>query len=96
METREPRRSRSMDDATAIYVGTVWKSPRDKSRCIEATLRSYNGAVFADFQMLQLDTSTGRMVPGNQRLTVSVKQLAKFSALVGSAYRKAVALGETT
>jgi hypothetical protein len=84
-----------MTDA-AVHVGAIWKSPRDKTRCIQATIRSYKGAVFADFQMLTLDPGTGRMMPGNQRLTVSAKQLGKFSALVGSAYRKAVALGETT
>jgi len=85
-----------MDNDATAHVGAIWKSPRDRTRCIQATIRSHNGAVFADFQMLTLDPGTGRVMPGNQRLTVSAKQLGKFAKLVGDAYCKALALGETT
>lgn len=78
-----------------IGCGAIWKSPRDKSRAIEATLREFNGNAYADFRMMQLDAS-GRMVPTGKGLTVSVKQLGKFSKLVGDTYRKAVDIGEAS
>jgi hypothetical protein len=78
-----------------IGCGAIWKSPRDKTRAIEATLREFNGNSYADFRVLQLDAS-GRMVPTGKGLTVSIKQLGKFSKLVGDTYRKAVEIGEVS
>lgn len=84
------------DNASAsdIHVGAIWKSPRDKSRAIDARLRHFNGHDFAEFRLLQMD-SAGRMVPTGKGVSVSVKQLGRFSQLVGSAYRKAEAMGLT-
>lgn len=81
-------------DGRGVHIGTIWKSPRAKDKCIEATLRSYGGNVFADFRMLQLDQA-GRMVPGSQRLTISSKQLGAFAKLAGDAFKKATAINET-
>lgn len=81
-----------MDDATATHIGAIWKSRRDRTRCIEATLRSYNGNAYCDIRMMEL--RDGRMVSTGKGITVSAKQLGKFAKLVGDAYRKAVVLGE--
>lgn len=78
-------------DAAPIGVGTIWKSARDKSRCIEARLCEFNGSRYAEFRMLQLNDQ-GRMVPNGKGITVSIKQLGRFSELVGNTYRKASAL----
>src|SRR5437016_82552 len=77
-------------DDTAL--GRIWKSPRDRSRCVEASLRSFNGYDFVEIRAMQMDHS-GRMVPTSQRLTISVKQLGKFSQRVGNCYRRAEAMG---
>jgi len=42
-------------DAAPISVGAIWKSPRDRTRAIEATLREFNGHAFADFRMMVMD-----------------------------------------
>ena len=81
--------------ADGIGCGAIWKSPRDRTRAIEATLREHNGNAYADFRMMQMN-GQGRMVPTDQRLTVSIKQLGKFSKLIGDTYRKAHAMGLIT
>jgi hypothetical protein len=78
-----------------IGCGAIWKSPRDRTRAIESVLREFNGFAFAEFRLMVMDGS-GRMRPSNQRLTVSIKQLAKFSRLVGDTYRRAEKMGQTT
>ncbi len=80
--------------ADGIHIGTIWKSPRDRTRSIEATLRTYNGNDFADIRVMQSD-GQGRLVPTDQRLTVSVKRLGQFAALIGNAYRRAERMGLT-
>ena len=67
-------------------VGAIWKSPRDRTRSIEATLREYNGNASADFRLMQMDGS-GLMPPPDQRPTVSAKQLGPFAMLVADTYR---------
>lgn len=78
----------TINSPTGVGCGAIWKSPRDRSRAIESVLREFNGSTYAEFRMMQMDAS-GRMVPGNQRLTVSVRQLGKFAKLVGDTYRRA-------
>lgn len=87
-------RSQSEPAQEGVHCGAIWKSPRDRTRSIEATLREYNGNAYADFRLMQMDAS-GRMRPTGQRLTVSAKQLGKFSKLVGDTYRRADKLGLT-
>jgi len=79
---------------TGIDCGCIWRGPRDRSRAIQATIREYHGHHFLDLRGLQMNEA-GRMVPNGQRLTVSAKQIGKFSALVGAAFRKAERLGLT-
>jgi hypothetical protein len=76
-----------MDDDATVDCGCIWKSPRDKTRAIQATLRSFNGNAYCDIRMLEL--RDGRMVPNGKGITVSAKQLGRFAKLVGDAYRKA-------
>jgi hypothetical protein len=77
-----------------VHIGTVWKSPRDKTRCIQGTLKSFNGSNFADFRVHTMD-GHGRMIPTPKGITVSVKRLGQFAALVGNAYRRAATMGLT-
>jgi hypothetical protein len=77
--------------ANSIGCGTIWKSPRDRSRAIEARLREFNGNAFAEFRLMQM-SEQGRMVPTGKGLIVSTAQLGKFAKLVGDAYRKADAM----
>jgi Transcriptional Coactivator p15 (PC4) len=56
-------------------------------------LRSFNGSTYCDIRILEL--RDGKMLPNGKGITVSAKQLGKFAKLVGDAYRKAAALGET-
>jgi hypothetical protein len=74
--------------ADGIGCGAIWKSPRDRTRAIEARLREFNGNAFAEFRLMQMNEQ-GRMVPTGKGITVSTAQLGKFSKLVGDAYRKA-------
>jgi hypothetical protein len=38
--------------ADGIGCGSIWKSPRDRTRSIEATLREFKGNSYADFRVL--------------------------------------------
>ena len=58
-------------------------------------MREFKGNSYADFRVLQLDAS-GRMVPTGKGLTVSIRQLGKFSKLIGDTYRKTHAMGLIT
>ncbi len=57
-------------------------------------MRSFHGSDFIDIRALELD-GFGRMMPSGQRLTISTKQIGKFSKLIGDCYRKASAMGLT-
>ena len=75
-----------------IHVGSIWKSPRDKTTCIQAKLRSFNECPYLDVRVFQLD-ERGRMKPTSKGVTVSVAKIGGLSKLVGDAYRKALAIG---
>jgi hypothetical protein len=71
-----------------IHVGAVWKSARDKTQCIQGTIKSYCGNPYLDLRVYALNAS-GRMVPTPKGITVSLAQLGKLTKLVGDAYRMA-------
>jgi hypothetical protein len=73
------------------HVGRVWKSPRDKTRCLQFDLKELNGHAYLDCRTYKLD-GNGRMQPTDQRLTIGTKQLAKFADMVGKSYRMAYEL----
>jgi hypothetical protein len=94
LRNSKPRAQAATNHIDDTALGRIWKSPRDRSRCVEASLRSFNGFDFVEIRALQLD-HCGRMVPTGQRLTISVKQLGKFSQMIGNCYRRASAMGLT-
>lgn len=78
-----------------LHCGAIWKSPRDRTRCIQATIREYHGNAYADFRLFELNAS-GQMLPVKGKgITVSVRQLGAFAKLAGDAYRKASQAGLT-
>ena len=77
-----------------IHLAAIWRSPRDRSRAIQFSLRQFNGHEFLDIR--QYEASSGYMIPTNKGLTISIAQLGKFADAAGKAYRRAVALGLVT
>lgn len=74
--------------ADGVHVGAIWKSARDRSQCIQASIRRYEGHPYLDLRVHVLD-GAGRMVPSARGITCSLAQLGKLTQLVGNAYRMA-------
>ncbi|MET4384355.1 hypothetical protein ABIB73_000090 [Bradyrhizobium sp. F1.4.3] len=76
------------------HIGRVWKSARDKTRCLQFDIKEFRGNAYLDCRAFVLDAD-GRMQPTDQRLTIGTKQLAKLADMIGRSYRKAYELGLT-
>jgi Transcriptional Coactivator p15 (PC4) len=76
------------------HIGAIWKSPRDKRTCIQAGLKSYNGAPYCDLRVFEMD-HLGRMRATAKGITISTQRLPQLAKLLGDAARKAHALGLT-
>jgi hypothetical protein len=74
-------------------VGAIWLSPRDRTRCIQGGIKSFNGsAPYFDLRIFEMDAQ-GRMRATSKGITVSAQKLPALAKLVGDAARKAHALG---
>jgi hypothetical protein len=90
------RRSNGNIHAVDIaHVGAIWKSLRDRQTCIQAALKSYNGAPYLDLRIFEMD-DRGRMCATRKGITVSPQKMMQLAMLVGDAARKAHALGLVT
>lgn len=76
------------------HVGRVWKSARDKKRCLQFDIKELNGHAYLDCRAYKLDAD-GCMRPTDQRLTIGTRQLAKLADMIGKSYRRAYELGLT-
>jgi hypothetical protein len=91
---QDPHRQSGAD--SALHIGAIWKSPRDKRQCIEAKIKSYQGSpAFLDLRILEMDAA-GRMQPTHRGITCSMARLPALAKLVGDAVRKAGAAGLLT
>ncbi|MGM4870679.1 hypothetical protein AB7645_05560 [Bradyrhizobium sp. 956_D2_N1_5] len=92
---RETSAQASKPQPTEIaHVGAIWKSARDRTRCLQFDIKELNGHAYLDCRTYKLD-GNGRMQPTDQRLTIGTKQLAKLADMIGKSYRKAHQLGLT-
>ncbi|MCP3444191.1 PC4/YdbC family ssDNA-binding protein [Bradyrhizobium sp. CCGUVB14] len=74
------------------HIGAIWRSPRDKSTCIQGALKTYNSNPYFDLRLFELDHA-GRMRPTSKGITVSPQRLMQLAKLVGDAARTAARLG---
>lgn len=74
------------------HIGAIWKSPRDKSTCIQGALKTYKSHPYFDLRLFELDQS-GRMQATDKGITISPQRLMQLSKLVGDAARMAARLG---
>jgi hypothetical protein len=79
-----------------IHCGAVWKSPRDKRQCVQASIKSFDGSPpYLDLRIFELD-AYGCMKPTHKGITVSMARLPALGQLIGGAVRKAYAAGLLT
>lgn len=74
-----------------VHLASFWRGPRDRSRAIQFALKEHHGHQFLDVR--QYAASSGYMLPTTRGVTLDVRQLGKFAAAAGRAYKEAVKLG---
>jgi hypothetical protein len=89
-----PNPAPTQQPSLLAHVGSIWKSPRDRSRAIQFDVKQFKGSSYLDIRLYEAGRD-GRMQRTATGITVSTKQLAKFADHVGKSYRQAVKLGLT-
>lgn len=79
--------------ADGILIARLWRSPRDKTRALEVSLRSFKGSgAYIDIRLFEVDQA-GHMRPTAKGVTASIGKLTDLRKAVGDAHRRAVDLG---
>jgi Transcriptional Coactivator p15 (PC4) len=78
-----------------IPIACFWKSPRDRTRAVQVTLKSYQGHAYVDSRIYAMGPD-GRMRPTEKGIAIGVTKLPQFAAAIGNALRKAHTLGLIT
>ena len=92
-DQRQRAQASQPDIVDIAHVGAIWRSPRDRTRCVQADIKSFNGsAPYLDLRLFETDAA-GRMRATPKGITCSAQKLPALAKLVGDAARKAHQLG---